>query len=192
MNSRIKKIKRCDWAGDDPLYCAYHDNEWGVPCHDDRKLFEMLVLEGFQAGLSWITILRKRENFRKAFHHWDWNKIARYGPKDVERLMRDPGIVRNRLKIQAAITNARAFIKVREEFGTFAAYMWRFTNNTTVRRYPRARRFKDLPTHSPHSDAMSRDLKKRGFSFVGTVICYAHMQAVGMVDDHLEGCWKAV
>jgi DNA-3-methyladenine glycosylase I len=187
----MKTLQRCDWAGDDPLYCAYHDTEWGVACHDDRKLFEMLILEGFQAGLSWITILRKRENFRAAFRGWDWDAIARFGANDIARLMRDRGIVRNRRKIEAAIQNARAFIRIREEFGTFDAYMWRFTNNTAIRRRRRARRFKDLPTRSVESDVMSADMKRRGFSFVGTVICYAHMQAVGMVDDHQQGCWRA-
>jgi DNA-3-methyladenine glycosylase I len=184
-------LKRCDWAGNDPLYCSYHDEEWGVPCHDDRKLFEMLVLEGFQAGLAWITILRKRENFRAAFSGWDWNMIAEYGATDIGRLMRDRGIVRNRQKIEAAIRNARAFIRVREEYGTFDAYVWQFTGYKTIRRPKRARRFRDVPTNSPESDAMSKDLKKRGFAFVGTVICYAHMQATGMVDDHLAGCWRA-
>ncbi len=191
MKKPIRSLPRCDWAGTDPLYCAYHDEEWGVACHDDRRLFEMLILEGFQAGLAWITILRKRENFRRAFGNWDWNTIARYGRRDVARLMKDAGIIRNRLKIEAAIRNARAFIRVREEFGSFDTYVWGFTGGKTVRRPRRAKRFADLPTHSPQSDAMSKDLKKRGFSFVGTVICYAHMQATGMVDDHLAGCWRA-
>jgi DNA-3-methyladenine glycosylase I len=189
MSKRTTVLKRCDWAGNDPLYCAYHDEEWGVPCHDDRKLFEMLILEGFQAGLAWITILRKRENFRKAFSNWDWSKIARYGPKDVRRLMRDAGIVRNRLKIRAAIGNARAFIEVCKEFGSFDRYIWQFTGRKTIRPRKRAKSFHGLPTHTAESDAMSKDLKKRGFAFVGTTICYAHMQATGMVDDHLAGCW---
>jgi DNA-3-methyladenine glycosylase I len=182
---------RCDWAGDDPLYCDYHDNEWGVPVHDDRRLFEMLILEGFQAGLSWITILRKREAFRAAFCRWDWMKVARFGEDDVRRLLGNRGIVRNRRKIEAAIGNARAFRRVREEFGTFDRYIWRFTDGTTLRPRKRATCFAELPTHSPESDAMSADLKKRGFSFVGTVICYAHMQATGMVDDHQARCFKA-
>jgi DNA-3-methyladenine glycosylase I len=187
----LANVHRCDWAGNDPLYCDYHDNEWGIACHDDKRLFEMLILEGFQAGLSWITILRKRENFRKAFCSWDWTCIARFTKKDIARLMADKGIVRNRLKIAAAVANARAFMRVREEFGTFDCYIWRFTGGKTLRPKQRERRFKDLPTHSPESDAMSKDLKKRGFSFVGTIICYAHMQATGMVDDHIRGCWKA-
>jgi DNA-3-methyladenine glycosylase I len=183
--------KRCDWAGDDPLYCAYHDNEWGVPVHDDRKLFEFLILEGFQAGLSWITILRKRENFRAAFDNWDWDKISRYSKRDVDRLMKNPGIVRNGLKIRAAINNAKRFIEVRKEFGSFDRYIWQFTGGKTLKPERRASCFRDLPTHSPESDALSKDLKKRGFSFVGTTICYAHMQATGMVDDHIAACWKA-
>ncbi len=185
------RLRRCDWAGDDPLYIAYHDNEWGIPVHDDRKLFEMLILEGFQAGLSWITILRKRENFRSAFVDWDWERIARFTNRDVERLMKDSGIVRNRLKITAAIKNAQAFMRVRQEFGSFDTYIWQFTDYKTLRPRKRAGSFAELPTHTAESDAMSKDLKKRGFSFVGTVICYAHMQATGMVDDHQKQCFKA-
>lgn len=181
---------RCHWAGDDPVYIAYHDNEWGVPVHDDRKHFEMLILEGFQAGLSWITILKRRDAFRKAFANWDWKKIARFTGRDTERLMKNPGIIRNRLKITSAIRNARQFEAVRREFGSFDRYIWQFTGNQTRRPVRRAKTFKQLPTHSPESDALSADLKKRGFSFVGTVICYAHMQAIGMVDDHLEGCFR--
>ena len=187
----MTKIVRCSWAGDDPLYCAYHDTEWGVPVHDDKRLFEFLILEGFQAGLSWITILRKRENFRKAFHNWDWKIIAGYGTADVRRLLANKGIVRNRLKIEAAINNAAGFMEVRREFGTFDRYIWQFTDYKTIRPRKRARTWEEVPTHSPESDAMSRDLKKRGFRFVGTVICYAHMQATGMVDDHLAGCFRA-
>jgi DNA-3-methyladenine glycosylase I len=182
---------RCDWAGDDPLYQAYHDHEWGVPVHDDRKLFEMLILEGFQAGLSWITILRRREQFRQAFDHWNWEAIARYGQKDIDRLLADAGIIRNRLKIESAVKNARAFMRIREEFGTFDAYIWRFTGFKTLLPRTRASCFKELPTRTAESDAMSRDLKKRGFSFVGSVICYAHMQATGMVDDHQKHCFRA-
>ncbi len=183
---------RCDWAGVDPLYIAYHDNEWGIPVHDDRKLFEMLILEGFQAGLSWITILRRREQFRRAFDNWEWEKIARYGQRDIQRLLSDSGIIRNRLKINAAVANARAFMRVREQFGSFDAYIWGFTNRQTIKPKKRAGSFKELPTHTPESDAMSRDLKKRGFSFVGSVICYAHMQATGMVDDHQKHCFRAI
>jgi len=159
--------------------------------HDDRQLFEFMVLEGFQAGLSWITILKKREAFRTAFVNFDWEKIARFTEKDVARLLSNPGIVRNRLKIRAAISNAQAFKKLRTEFGTFDRYLWQFTDNTTLVPRKRATRFADLPCTSPESDALSRDLKKRGFSFVGSTICYAFMQAVGMVDDHLAGCFKS-
>jgi DNA-3-methyladenine glycosylase I len=185
-----KSPDRCQWANSDPLYQAYHDDEWGIALHDDTRLFAMLILEGFQAGLSWLTILRKRENFRKAFSDWDWNKIARYTAKDVERLMADSGIVRNRRKIEGAIGNARAFIAIRQEFGAFDTYIWQFSDYKTIRPKRRAATFKDLPTHSAVSDAMSADMRKRGFSFVGTVICYANMQAIGMVDDHLSGCFR--
>lgn len=191
MSPENSVLRRCDWAVDDPLYCAYHDNEWGTPCHDDRKLFEMLILEGFQAGLSWITILRKRENFRKAFDNWDWNRISRYDETHIARLMDNPGIVRNRMKISATIANARACITIRDEFQTFDKYLWSFTSYRTIRRGKRAQTFRDIPTHSIESDALSRDLKNRGFSFVGTVICYSFMQAVGMVDDHCESCYKS-
>jgi DNA-3-methyladenine glycosylase I len=181
---------RCHWAGRDPDYIAYHDNEWGVPVHHDRKHFEMLTLEGFQAGLSWLTILKRRKHFTKAFADWDWNRVAAFTPADVERLMRDSGIIRNRLKIRAAVNNAKRFMEVRSEFGSFDRYIWKFTEYKTIRPKRRVRHFKDLPTQSPASDALSRDLKYRGFSFVGPVICYAHMQAIGMVDDHLEGCFR--
>jgi len=183
--------ERCDWAGTDPLYIAYHDTEWGVPLHDDRRLFEMLVLEGFQAGLSWITILRKREAFRAAFHGFDWELVARYAARDVRRLMGNAGIVRNRLKIEAAISNARAYAAVRREFGSFDRYVWGFTGGATLRGKRRVRSFRELPTHSPESDALSSDLKRRGFRFVGTTICYAFMQSIGMVDDHQAGCFRA-
>jgi DNA-3-methyladenine glycosylase I len=181
--------KRCPWPGDDPLYIAYHDNEWGVPSHDDRHLFEMLILEGAQAGLSWITILRKRKNYRRAFAGWDAAKIARFGEKDFARLMADAGIVRNRLKIGAAIENAKAFLRVRKEFGSFDRYIWQFVGGSPLRK-PR-RTLRDVPAHTTESDAMSRDLKKRGFRFVGTTICYSFMQAVGMVNDHLDSCFCA-
>ena len=186
----MQKKNRCHWAGNDPVYIAYHDNEWGVPVHDDKKHFEMLILEGFQAGLSWITILKRRSAFTKAFANWDWKKVATFTTRHIERLMQDKGIIRNRLKIGAAVNNARRFEEVRREFGSFDRYIWQFTGNKTVRPVRRAKTFKKLPTHSPLSDALSKDLKKRGFSFVGTVICYAHMQAIGMVDDHLEGCFR--
>ncbi|TAM80598.1 MAG: DNA-3-methyladenine glycosylase I [Acidobacteria bacterium] len=184
-----RTLKRCLWAGDDPLYIAYHDNEWGVPSHDDRHLFEMLVLEGAQAGLSWITILRKRENYRSAFVGWNAEKIARFDEKDFMRLMADDGIVRNRLKVLAAIGNAKAFLKVRDEFGSFDRYLWQFVGGSPIRR--RRRTMRDVPAHTPESDALSRDLKKRGFKFVGTTVCYAFMQAVGMVNDHLDSCLRA-
>lgn len=187
---RLSK-QRCAWACVDPAYTRYHDNEWGVPVHDDRKLFEMLVLEGFQAGLSWLTILKKREAFRKAFSRFDPRKVARYDARDVNRLLTDKGIVRNRLKIEAAVTNARAFLAVQEEFGSFDAYIWRFTGGKTLRSKRRAKTFAQLPCESAQSRAMSQDLKRRGFRFVGPTICYAFMQAVGMVDDHVAGCFRS-
>ena len=180
--------KRCPWSGEDPLYCEYHDTEWGVPVHDDRKLFEFLILEGMQAGLSWITILRKRENFRRAFAGFDAEKVARFGARDVERLMADAGIIRNELKVRAAIANARAFLDVREEVGSFDEYIWRFVGGSP--RVNRRRSIRDVPAATPQSDAMSKDLKARGFKFVGTTICYAHMQATGMVNDHLTSCFR--
>jgi DNA-3-methyladenine glycosylase I len=180
--------KRCPWSGEDPLYVEYHDTEWGVPVHDDRKLFEFLILEGMQAGLSWITILRKRENFRRAFAGFDAEEVARFGPRDVRRLMGDAGIVRNRLKVLAAVSNAQAFLRVREELGSFDEYMWRFVGGKP--RVNRRRSSREVPAATPQSDAMSRDLKQRGFKFVGTTICYAHMQATGMVNDHLTTCFR--
>ncbi len=183
---------RCAWCGDDPLYVAYHDQEWGVPGHDDRLLFEFLILEGAQAGLSWITILRKRENYRRAFHGFDVKKVARYGEKDIARLMAGAGIVRNRLKINAAIGNARAFIDVQKEFGSFDSYVWQFVAGKPLQHERGS--VKDIPAKTPESDAMSKDLLKRGFKFVGSTICYAHMQATGMVNDHTTDChrWAAL
>lgn len=182
-------VKRCAWAaGDNELMRKYHDDEWGVPDHDDRHLFEMLVLEGAQAGLSWQTILKKRENYRRAFDNFDYEKIARYTDRDVARLLADAGIVRNRLKIASAIDNARAFIAVRAEFGTFDAYVWRFVGGKPKRN--RFRTIRDIPASAPESDAMSKDLKKRGFRFVGSTICYAHMQSTGMVNDHEIICFR--
>jgi DNA-3-methyladenine glycosylase I len=181
-------ILRCTWAGSDPLYQAYHDGEWGVPVHDDRLLFEFLILEGAQAGLSWITILRKREAFRVAFAGFDPATVARFDEKKVAELLADPGIVRNRLKVESTITNARAFLKVQEEFGSFAAYQWGFVDGRPVRNA--WENMKNVPASTPASDAMSRDLKRRGFRFVGTTICYAHMQAVGMVNDHTVDCFR--
>jgi DNA-3-methyladenine glycosylase I len=180
---------RCGWAGSDPLYVKYHDEEWGVPVHDDRRLFEMLILEGAQAGLSWITILRKRPAYRRAFDRFDPKKVARYDARRRRALMDDAGIVRNRLKIEAAVTNARAFLDVQREFGSFDAYIWRFVGGRPIVNRPAT--LKEIPATTPESDAMSRDLKRRGFRFVGSTICYAFMQAVGMVDDHLVSCaWK--
>ncbi len=192
MSPKSKRTKRtrCSWANSDPLTVAYHDDEWGVPVHDDRKLFEMLLLEGFQAGLSWLTILRKRDAFRKAFSGFDPRKVARYTARDAARLLKDKGIIRNRLKISAAISNARAFLAVQKEFGTFDAYLWHFTGGKALRPKRRARTVEELPSESPESRAMSKDLKRRGFRFVGPTICYAHMQACGMVDDHLAGCFR--
>jgi len=179
---------RCHWAGADPLYCRYHDEEWGVPVHDDRRLFEMLILEGAQAGLSWITILRKRPAYRKAFDRFDPRKVARYDARKRRALMADAGIVRNRLKIEAAVRNAKAFLAVQKEFGSFDRYIWRFVGGAPIVNRPRSSR--DIPARTAESDAMSRDLKKRGFTFVGSTICYAFMQAVGMVDDHAATCFR--
>jgi len=179
---------RCEWAGDDPLCVAYHDGEWGVPSHDDRHLFEMLILEGAQAGLSWITILRKRENYGRAFSHWDVESIARDGGKERARLMADAGIVRNRLKISAAIDNAKAFLQVHEAFASFDRYLWQFVDGAPLQRKHHA--IRDVPCSSRESDALSRDLKQRGFRFVGTTICYSFMQATGMVNDHLVSCFR--
>jgi len=179
---------RCAWAGSDPLYIAYHDDEWGVPLHDDQRLFEMLILEGAQAGLSWITILRKREAYRKAFDGFDARDIARYGAARIERLMNDEGIVRNRLKIEGAVKNAKAFLEVQREFGSFDHYIWQFVGGRPTQNSRRS--LKEVPASTPQSDAMSRDLKKRGFTFVGSTICYAFMQATGMVDDHVVQCFR--
>ena len=179
---------RCFGEGD-PLMAAYHDEEWGVPVHDDKLLFEFLILEGFQAGLSWRIILNKRKNFRRAFAGFDPEKIARYTEDDIDRLLSDAGIIRNRLKIKSTITNAQAFLEIQEAFGSFDQYIWRFTNYQTLKK-PGAICWEEVPSSSPESDAMSKDLKARGFKFVGTTICYAFMQAVGMVDDHLVGCFR--
>lgn len=180
--------KRCQWTGADEQMMEYHDTEWGVPLHDDRKLFEFLVLDAFQAGLSWQIILRKRENFRKAFDDFDYKKIARYTTKKIEKLQNNAGIVRNRLKISATVGNAKAFLEVRREFGSFDRYIWGFTGGRTVNH--RRETIRDIPPTSPESDAMSKDLKKRGFRFVGSTICYAFMQAAGMVNDHTVDCFR--
>ena len=179
---------RCYWAGSDPLYVTYHDQEWGVPLHDDLRLFEFLVLEGAQAGLSWLTILRKRENYRRAFAGFDPARVARFDKRKIERLLQDAGIVRNRQKIEAAVSNARAYLAVQKEFGSFDAYVWRFVDGAP--RQNRWRKQGELPAKTPVSEAMSRDLLQRGFRFVGPTICYAHMQATGMVNDHLLGCFR--
>lgn len=178
----------CPWCIGDDLYVAYHDAEWGVPVHDDRRLFEFLILEGAQAGLSWITILRKREAYRRAFAGFDAGKVARYGAREAKRLLADPGIVRNRLKIEAAIANARRFLEVQEAFGSFDAYVWRFVDGRPI--VNRWKSLAQVPAATRESDALSRDLKARGFRFVGPTICYAHMQATGMVNDHLVGCFR--
>ena len=183
-----KTIKRCAWPSNDPLMIAYHDEEWGTPLHDDRKLFEFLVLEGMQAGLSWSTVLRKRENFRKAFHGFDPVRIARYRQRDVERLLSDAGIIRNRLKIQAAITNAQCFLEVQKEFGTFDAYIWGFVGGRPIKN--RFKSLSEIPAVTPESEVLSKDLKSRGFKFVGPTIVYAHMQATGMVNDHTVDCFR--
>jgi len=181
-------IIRCTWAGSDPLYQAYHDEEWGVPVHDDRLLFEFLILEGAQAGLSWITILRKRAAYRAAFAGFDPEAVARFDTAREAELLANPGIVRNRLKVASAVTNARAFLKVQEEFGTFDAYQWRFVDGRPIRNAWKS--MAEVPASTPVSDALSRDLKQRGFRFVGSTICYAHMQAVGMVNDHTVDCFR--
>lgn len=178
--------KRCTWCLGNDLYLRYHDEEWGVPSHDDRHLFEMLILEGAQAGLSWLTILKKRDNYRRAYHDFDAKRIARYGEKDVERLMSDAGIVRNRLKVAASIQNARATLAVQKEFGSLDAFLWQFVNGKPIQN--RRRAMSDIPARTAESDAMSKALLKRGFKFVGSTICYAFMQAVGMVNDHLVTC----
>jgi DNA-3-methyladenine glycosylase I len=180
--------KRCPWPSDDPLMIAYHDREWGVPLHDDRKLFEFIVLDGAQAGLSWRTVLRKRENYRRAFHGFDPVVVARYAEKDVRRLLGDDRIIRNRSKIRAAITNAKMFREIQKEFGSFDAYIWQFVGGKPVQH--RFRRLAQIPATSREADAMSRDLKNRGFKFVGSTICYAFMQAAGMVNDHLVDCFR--
>lgn len=181
--------KRCEWvSGADPLMIEYHDREWGLPIHDDRKHFEFLVLEAAQAGLSWSTVLKKREGYRRAFSDFDPEKVARYTEKRIEKLVVDPSIIRNRMKIAAAVKNARQFLAVQEEFGSFDAYCWRFVDGRPMD--GRRKHTKDIPATSPQSDAFSKDLKSRGFSFVGSTVIYAHMQAVGMVNDHLVDCFR--
>tara|TARA_R110002049_G_scaffold114812_16_gene266197 strand:- start:714 stop:1286 length:573 start_codon:yes stop_codon:yes gene_type:complete len=180
--------KRCTWCGDDPLYVEYHDKEWGVPVRDDQTLFEFLILEGAQAGLSWITILRKREGYRKLFDNFDAQKIARYSDKKLDKLLCDPQIIRNRLKVYGARKNAQAFLKVQEEYGTFSNYIWSFVDHKPIQN--RWKSIAEVPATSPISDSLSKDMKKRGFTFVGSTILYAHMQATGMVNDHTTDCFR--
>lgn len=179
---------RCKWCNGDPLYEKYHDEEWGVPVHDDQKLFEFLILETFQAGLSWITILRKRENFRKAFDDFNYKKVAQYFEDKIQDLLQDAGIIRNQMKIRAAVSNAIAFMEVQKEFGSFSNYIWNFIGNKPIVNHPKTT--SEVPATTPISDAISKDLKKRGFKFVGSTVVYAHMQATGMIDDHVSDCWK--
>lgn len=180
--------KRCEWCGDHPLYVAYHDDEWGVPVHDDQTLFEFLILEGAQAGLSWFTILKKRENYRKAFHNFDVGRIARYSQDDIDRLITDPGLVRNRLKIASAINNARGVLAIQEEFGSLDTFLWRYVDG--VPKQNERACLAEVPAQTKESDRLSRDLKRRGFNFVGPIICYAFMQATGMVNDHTTDCFR--
>ncbi len=179
---------RCDWPGDNKLMIEYHDTEWGVPLHDDRKLFEFLLLDNAQAGLSWQTILNKRENYRKAFDNFDPAKIARYTERKIASLLDNPGIVRNRLKVRSAVTNAQIFLDIQAECGSFDSYIWQFVDGATIRN--RWKTLGDIPATSPESDAMSKAMKKRGFKFVGSTICYAFMQSAGMVNDHLTRCFR--
>ncbi|MFQ3857778.1 DNA-3-methyladenine glycosylase I [Leptospira kirschneri] len=187
---REKKLKRCAWVTEDPDYVKYHDQEWGVPVHDDRLLFEFLVLEGAQAGLSWITILKKRENFRRAFDDFDVVQVAAYKEKKIQSLLKDQGIVRNELKIRSVIKNAQEFLNIQKEYGTFDRFIWDFVNHKTI--YNSWKTTKDIPNQSLESDAMSKALKKRGFKFVGPTICYAFMQATGMIMDHTTDCFRFV
>ncbi|TRX12798.1 DNA-3-methyladenine glycosylase I [Flavobacterium gawalongense] len=184
----MKKKKRCAWCEKDDLYRKYHDEEWGVPVYEDQKLFEFLVLETFQAGLSWYTILKKRENFKLAFDNFDYKKVASYSEDKIQELLQDAGIIRNQLKIRAAVSNAVAFMKVQDEFGSFSKYIWQFTGGKPIQNNRQS--LKEVPATTLLSDAISKDLKKHGFKFVGSTVVYAHMQATGMVDDHLEDCWK--
>ena len=179
---------RCGWCGTDPLYVAYHDEEWGVPVKNDDKLFEFLVLETFQAGLSWITILKKRENFREAFDHFDYHKIANYTNNKIQSLLQDPGIIRNKLKVNATVTNAQAYIKLQQEMGSFSSYIWSFVKNKPL--HNKWNTLSEIPSNTPLSDALSKDLKKRGFKFVGSTVIYAFMQATGMVNDHVTSCYR--
>jgi DNA-3-methyladenine glycosylase I len=184
----IINLQRCKWCEGNELYTRYHDKEWGVPVYSDRKLFEFLILEGCQAGLSWITILKKRKTYREVFDRFDFNKVANYKENKIQDLLNNPGIIRNQLKIRSAVKNAQAFIKVREEFGTFKNYIWNFTDGKTIQNSWKS--LKEIPVNTDVSDRMSKDLKKRGFNFVGSTICYAFMQATGMVNDHITECYR--
>lgn len=184
----MDEVRRCNWSVSDPIYIKYHDKEWGVPVHNDRKLFEMIVLDGAQAGLSWLTILKKRENYRKAFDNFDQKKVAKYDKRKISQLLKNEGIIRNKLKVESAVTNAKAFLKVKEEFGTFDKYIWKFVDGKT--KVNSWKTLKHIPATSKESDAMSKDLKVRGFKFVGSTICYAFMQAAGMVNDHTVDCFR--
>jgi len=184
----MNKIIRCAWAGNDPLYIKYHDEEWGIPVHDDQKLFEMLILEGAQAGLSWITILRKRENYRRAFDNFNAEIISKYNSNKINQLLKNEDIIRNRLKIKATINNAKCFLEVQKEYGSFDKFIWQFTNGEQLKN--KFNTLKEIPAKTEISDAMSKELKKRGFKFVGSTICYAFMQAVGMVNDHTIDCFR--
>jgi DNA-3-methyladenine glycosylase I len=187
MNELIHNKQRCGWCNSSEVYQNYHDEEWGKPVYDDATLFEFLLLETFQAGLSWITILNKRDNFRKAFDDFDYKKIAQYSDDKIQELLQDAGIIRNKLKVYSAVTNAQNFIKIQEEFGSFSTYIWAFVDHKPINNFPKS--LKDVPATSPISDAISKNLKKRGFKFVGSTVIYAHMQATGMVNDHVENCW---
>lgn len=184
----MRNLQRCGWCENNQIYVDYHDTEWGVPVHDDRKLFEFLILEGAQAGLSWLTILKRRDGYKKAFANFDPEKVARYSKKKVKQLLLNPGIIRNRLKVESAITNAKAFFSVQEEFGSFDKYSWQFVEGERIVNH--WEKLSDIPATSTESDTFSKDLKERGFKFVGSTIIYAHMQAVGMVNDHLVSCFR--
>ena len=184
----MSKEKRCAWVGEESLYTTYHDDEWGLPCYDDQTLFEFLTLEGAQAGLSWITILRKRENYRRRFAGFDPVKVARFSQKKIDTLLLDPGIVRNRLKVESTVTNAQAFLKIQEQHGSFSDYLWHYVDGEPVTNHWRT--IKQVPASTPLSDQLSKDLKKAGFRFVGTTICYAYMQAIGLVNDHTTDCFR--
>ena len=188
--SSNKNLTRCEWSGSDPLMVAYHDQEWGVPLHDDQKLFEFLILEGMQAGLSWMTILRKRENFREAFDGCDPIKVAQYDQEKIEQLMANPGIIRNRRKIESAVYNAKSLLQVQKQFGSFDTYIWQFVDGKPL--VNTWKKMNEIPAQTQRSEAMSKDLKKRGFNFVGPTICYAHMQATGMVNDHTMDCFRYI